>query len=489
MKSLFPGAFFYGVSVGVLAFGLAACTTPNPTALDTKGDVPQTFTAPIQKDAPIWPSPDWWTNFKTDELGSLEVQAQNQNLDIAAAAAQILQAEATNGIAFSALLPTVDVNASASRTLAGGAGVGSASGVARRTFNAFELDPTASYNLDIWGLNQDKLRQAREQLRAARYAGAAVGLTTETDVADEYFTVLALREQIAITHQNIDAAKRILTVTEAKVKSGVSSNLDLAQEQALVANQESTLPGLIEQERAARYALAVLLGRAPEGFDIKAQNLDGIASPAVEPGLPSETLERRPDVAEAEASLYAAHANVDAARAAFFPHIGLSADTGYTSNELSNLINPSNFIWSIGASLLQPIFDGGLLKAESDLAKAQQAQMVASYRKTVFTAFEEVETALSQVAADNSQLDLLTEDVRASAEAFRISELQYREGTIDILALLQTQQTLFTAEISLAQTKLARLEASVNLYASLGGGWDQKSDDAAYKYQLDWWPL
>jgi outer membrane protein, multidrug efflux system len=316
-----------------------------------------------------------------------------------------------------------------------------------------------------------------------------IGLTTESSVAQEYFTVLALRERIAITRQNIDASKRILAVVQAKVVAGVSSNLDLSQQQAGVAAEEASLPGLIEQEREARYALAILLGRAPEGFDIKGQNLDGIASPAVQGGLPSEVLLRRPDVAEAEAALYAAHANVDAARAAFFPAISLTGSGSYGSPLLSNLINPGNFAWSIGASLVQTIFDGGTKKAASELALAQEQEQIADYRKAVFNAFSNVETALGQVAADNDQLVALTEEVRASSEAFRISELQYREGTIDILNLLLTQQTLFNAEQTLVQTKLARLESDVSLYIALGGGWSQQESDKNYQYQLDWWPI
>jgi outer membrane protein TolC len=205
--------------------------------------------------------------------------------------------------------------------------------------------------------------------------------------------------------------------------------------------------------------------------------------------MPSELLLRNPSVAEAEASLYAAHANVDAARAAFFPQIGLTGSAGYASSMIGNLVNPSAFAWSVGASLVQSIFDGGAKKAADDLAIAQQQEQIADYRKTVFTAFSDVETALGQVSSDGDQLVALTEEVRASAEAFRISELQYREGTIDILSLLTAQQTLFTAQDTLVQTKLARLDADVSLYIALGGGWTQGQSDKEYKYQLDWWPL
>jgi outer membrane protein TolC len=231
------------------------------------------------------------------------------------------------------------------------------------------------------------------------------------------------------------------------------------------------------------------LGRAPEGFDIKAQNLDGVDAPSVQPGLPSELLLRNPAIAQAEAQLYAAHANVDAARSTYFPSLNLSGGTSFGSSRLSNLFGPAGFIWNIGAGVAQTIFDGGRIHAQNDQAKAVQVELIANYRKTVFTAFQDVETALDQMKAFTDQLALTEVQTRASAEAFRISELQYREGTIDIVQLLTSQQSLFSAQQALVQIKLARLEANISLYSALGGGWDQKTDDANYKNQLDWWPL
>jgi NodT family efflux transporter outer membrane factor (OMF) lipoprotein len=429
-------------------------------------------------------------NFKADELPGLMEAAQKENLDLAAAAARVLEAEAQDGVAFSNLLPTANLQGGVtrSRSSAGSASTNGLAGVSRM-FNSFNAGVAASYQADFWGLYRDRLYQARENLRAARYAETVVGLTVASSVAQQYFTVLATRERIVIARQNIEAAKRILTVVQAKVTNGVSSNLDLAQEQSVVATQEARLPGLMEQEREARYALAILLGRAPEGFDIQAQNLNGLASPTLQAGVPSELLLRRPDIAQAEANLYAAHANVDAARAAFFPVVSLTASRSYASSFADTLFNPSSIAWSIGASLVQTIFDGGRLKAQDDLALAQQQEQLANYRKTVFTAFSNVESAMGQVTSNNDQLVSLTEEVRASTEAFRISELQYREGTIDILSLLQAQQQLFSAQDTLVQTKLARLDANVSLYIALGGGWNQAQSDKDYKYQLDWWPL
>jgi len=231
-------------------------------------------------------------------------------------------------------------------------------------------------------------------------------------------------------------------------------------------------------------------GRQAEGYDVRAQNLDGIISPAIQPGLPSEMLLRNPSVAQAEAQLYAAHANVDYARSLYFPSLGLTGSAGYGPvAALSNLFNPATFAWSIGASVLQTIFDGGRIHAQNDLAQAQQQELIANYRKTVFTAFQDVEVSLDLVKSTTDQLRFIDVQTKASAEAFRISELQYREGTIDILTLLQNQQSLFTAQDSLVQTKLARLEANLSLYNALGGGWQQTASDADYKNQLDWWPL
>src|SRR6185312_7994374 len=339
------------------------------------------------------------------------------------------------------------------------------------------------YQQGFFGTQYFDLQAAREDLRAARYAAAVTGISISSQVADEYFSILAFRERIALANANIAAAKRILAITQAKVNSGVTSNLELA------AQQESTLPGLIESEKEARYSLAILLGRAPEGFDIKAQNLDGIVAPAVQPGLPSELLLRSPAIAQAEAQLYAAHANVDAARSLYFPSLDLSgvfSEGGVSS--VSNLFNFSLFTWSLGASVLQTIFDGGAIHARNDAARAAQQELIGPYRKAVFSGFQDVETALGQVKSTTDTVALVDTQTRADAEAFRISELQYREGTIDILALLQNQQSLFNAQQSLVQVKLSRLQAHLSLYNALGGGWEQKADDAAYKNQLDWWP-
>jgi NodT family efflux transporter outer membrane factor (OMF) lipoprotein len=471
---------FKALSVSVFALVAAGCKlTPNPTPLDKPGDVPATFTAPVvDKNAPIWPATDWWNNFSAPELPGLMDAAIKENLDLKVAINNVLIAEANSTIAFSALLPGVTGSLGATK-----------SGSTSFNSDSFRAGLTGNYVLDFFGQNRARLAQANENLRGARYSEANTGLTIEQAVANGYFTILSLRERIAITRQNLDLARQLLAITQAKFAAGVSSNLDVMTETAQVAQQQSTLPGLVEQEREARYTVAVLLGLPPEGFDVKAQNLDGINVPTVQAGMPSDLLLRRPDIALAEANLFAAHANVDAARAAYFPQIGLSAGVSWGSGVIGTLFNPSSLAWTVGASLAQTIFDGGTIHARDQVAKLQQDQQIDSYRKTVFTAFQQVETAVGGASAVTEQLDFVQQQERASAEALRISSLQYREGTIDITTLINEQQSLFSAQLSLVSTKLSRLQNSILLYIYLGGGWSQKQSDADYKPSLDWFPL
>ena len=260
-------------SVAALALAAAACTTPPPETLK-EGDVPSSFTAPAAKDATVWPALDWWNGLNAPELPPLETQATAQNLDLIAAAARVAQAQAETGIAGSALFPSINASGTAQRSGSNVKGVPGGN-----THNTFGVSAQASYEVDLWGLNQDELRAAEQSELAARYAQQTVALTIASDVANTYLDVLALRQRIKIAHGNIDAAKRILSITEAKVTNGVSSNLELAQQRAQVAAEEAAVPGLVEQEREARYALAILLGRAPEGFDVQSVNLDGIVTP------------------------------------------------------------------------------------------------------------------------------------------------------------------------------------------------------------------
>jgi len=457
-------------SIATLAAALASCRAPEPQVL-TPQPVPSGFTAPIATGAPVWPSPGWWTGFGSTELDSLIATAQASNLDIAAAAARVLQARAQAQISGAALFPTVSLQGSADRSRSGQGGRSS-------TANSFGLSVDASYQVDLWGGARAGRRAAELSLLSSGYAQQTVALTITADVATSYLDVLALRQRLAIGRANVDAARGILATVEAKVRNGATSRLDLAQQRTQLATLEATIPGLEEQEREARYALAILLGRLPEGFDVQGITLDAILAPEVALGMPSELLRRRPDIAEAEANLASAHANVDAARAALFPQISLTGSGGVASTALSTLFSSASTVWSLGTSLVHTIFDGGSRQGQLALNRARQQELVSTYQSSVLNAFSDVETALGQVSSLAEQERRRTVQADAAAEAFRISELQYREGVTDLLNLLTAQQALFSAQDQLVQVKLARLQAVVGLHQALGGGWQEAADVA-----------
>jgi multidrug efflux system outer membrane protein len=454
-----------------LAMGLAGCSTPVPQALAPQL-VPKQFTGPILPQAQVWPKTDWWQGFGNPDLTALVVQAQESNRDLAAAAARVMQAEAQSTIQRSQLFP--QIGGQADHINAG------CSGQSCQQFGktkAFGLSFNASYELDFWGLARDNLRAANEQLKSARFAQQSVALTVTANVANQYFNVLTIRRRIAIDNEYITAINSILDVIKLKVKAGSVSHLDLAREQAQIESVQAQLPGLETAEKQALYSLAVLLGRPPEGFDIKTVDIDAILAPQVGAGLPSELLLRRPDIAQAEADLAAAHANVDAARAAFLPQIALTGSGGFVSTAIGTLLQGSNFGYSYGASLLQTIFDGGRLAGQKDLAEGVQKEFIANYQSAALNAYADVENALIQVANTARAQEHLKGEVEAANEAFAISQLQYRQGAADLLNVLQAQQTLFSAQDQLAQLTLANRQAAVHLFEALGGGWQEPAED------------
>jgi multidrug efflux system outer membrane protein len=456
----------------VLTVFLVGCATPVPQAMLPRL-LPTTFAGPVASGGQVWPDPTWWRGFGSSELSDLVASAQSNNLDLAVAAARVMEAHAQTTIQRAALFPQFNLQAEGLR--AGGTeGIINENAV---TGNSFGLTVGASYEFDVWGLARDNLRSAKETLKSARFAQQSVALTVTANVANEYFSVLALRKRIAIANEEIAAINGILETIKLRVSTGKSSHLDLAQEQAQVEAAEAELPILEEQERESRIALAVLLGHPPETFEVEAKSPDDIHSPVVEAGLPSDLLLRRPDVAQAEANLASAHANLDAARAAFLPQFALTGNTGFASTAVSALLHGPSFAWDFGGTLMQTLFDGGKLIGQKNLAVATQKQLVASYRSTVINAYADVENALGQVSNDTKSESHLEHEVTAAREAFEISQLQYRQGATDFITVLQAQGTLFSAEDELAQTALARMQAVVHLYEALGGGWIERQED------------
>ena len=426
------------------------------------------------------PKLDWWRSFHSRELTSIIEQAQSANLDIAAAVARIVQADAQARIAGAPLLPAIDFNGNATHlrtsqsTTAGGT-PGSLGGSER---DLLTTSLSASYEIDFWGKNRAALRAAEETAIASRFTREVVDLTTVTTAANAYFSVLAAQDRLKVAHDNVNSAQRVLDLIKQRVSAGTASALDLAQQQSLLDTQRAAIPPLEQTLKQNRIALAILIARSPERVHVRGGSLDSIAIPRVTPGLPSELLAQRPDIREAEANLAAANANVANARAQFLPSITLTGEGGYESAILKTLLRPESAFYTLAASLAQPVFEGGRLQGNLDLQKGHQDELLQTYRKTVITAFGDVEIALDAVRQTARRERLQREVVTSSRQAFDISEDRFRQGTIDLVTLLQTQQTLFQALDTLAQAQLARVQAIVGLYQALGGGWLPKPREA-----------
>jgi len=409
-------------------------------------------------------APDWWHAFGSADLTALIAAAEAANPDLAIAAERVKQAEALVRIADASLFPALNL------------GMGSARRKTRpdggewTTADSSNATLSASYELDLWGRNAAGRESAAAGLRASRFDRETVRLTLVAGVADGYFQLLSLRGRLAIAHENLAIAERVFKVVDSRVRNGAASGLDLAQQQAAVLALRAAILPLELQEHQTLFALAILLGRAPEGFDTAATSLAALAVPRVAPGLPAQLLLRRPDLASAEAQLAAANANVAVARAALLPSISLTGTAGLASDVLLNFVSGPTTALAIGASLLQSIFDGGRLGAQVDIAESRQRELVQGYRKAVFAALADVESALAAAARLAAQEQLQEQVVVKTRLALRLADIRYREGADDLLALLLAQRSVFQAEDQAAQIRLSRLQAAGALYKALGGG-------------------
>lgn len=463
------------VAAFALAAGSAGCILTQDLP-DPALDIPQGYKAArISTAGSATPTLDWWRGFRSRELTQLMEEAQTVNLDIAAATSRIRQADAQARITGAALLPSL--SGSGQETYSRNSG-SSANGLTNggREVVTYSASLSASYEIDFWGKNRDAARAADETATANRFDRDTVALTTLAAVANAYFQVLASQDRIRTAERNIASAKTILDAIQSRLTAGTGTDLDLAQQQSVLANQRAAVPPLRLTLAQNINALALLVARPPESVNIAGGSLNTIGSPRVTPGLPSELLIQRPDIRRQEFQLASATANVGSARAQFFPSIQLTGQGGYQSSALSSLFQPQAAFFSLVGGLTQPIFDGGRIQGNFDLTKAQQDELLQTYRKTVVSAFTDVDNALASIRQNTERLRLQREVVAASRRAFQLSEQQLRAGTADIVTVLNTQLTLFAAEDVLSQAQLARLLAIVSLYQALGGGWEPKME-------------
>lgn len=454
-------------AASIWAIAATVCGACAPTAVRPPPPaVPAAFERQTNQQAP-WPDAGWFHGFASEELDSLIALAQKNNLDIAAAVAKVRQADARARIAGAALLPQVNAVGTASEFVGGSHGA-----------TAHELDwsalLSATYEVDFWGKNRATSNSAKSQAQASRADLTTVKITLSSGLASSYFQVLSLRERIAIARLNLDAARGVLNFAEARYQAGSMGPAELAAQRAAVANAELIIPALEQQEEEARGALALLVGAAPEGFDVRGQRLDGLAEPPLAAGLPSELLQRRPDLIATEHNLEAAHADLIAARAALFPSLSLTAAGGVQNPAVAAaVITLTGTGWSLtaGASLMQTIFDRGRRRAVVEEAEAKQQELVANYQHSILAALLDVENALAAIQFLEMQRQFQQQNVDQSELAYRGAEARYREGRVEYLVVLETQRFWYAAREQLSQYKLARLQALLGLCKALGGGW------------------
>ncbi|WP_065257422.1 efflux transporter outer membrane subunit [Pseudomonas bananamidigenes] len=415
--------------------------------------------------------PHWWKQFASPELDRLIEQARLGSFDLAAAVARVRQAQAGTVVAGGSQLPEVKAGANANRQkLLRGNGYNQLDAdSSNRAVDYFDANLSASYEIDFWGGKRASRDSAQFALQASEFDRATVELTLFSGVASTYAQALSLREQSRIAELNLANAQNVLKLVQTRFDSGSATALELAQQKSLVAAQQRQLPLVQQQARDAVISLAALLGRPVQELQTSTESFDRLQWPSIDAGLPSDLLNRRPDIARAEAQLAAAQADVKVARAAMLPTVTLTAQLGSGANQFDDIIRSP--FYNLTAGLVAPIFNNGRLSAERDKAMARQEELLETYRGAIINGFADVEKALNGIRGLDQQRQWQSEELNQAQTAFDIAQSRYQAGAEDLLTVLETQRTLYAAQDLNVQLRLSRLQASVALYKALGGGW------------------
>ncbi len=440
----------------VLAASLGGCAITEPRTVPALA-LPAAF-AEAPGPAPDPVSAQWWQGFGSATLTRLVEAALADGAELRIAAERVQQADIALRSAGASLLPSVSaaVGQSAARS--------DAPGEPASTRRGTSLSLGVSYELDLWGRLAAGVQVQQQALAISRFDAEAVRLSLTSAVAATYFQLLATQSRLDIARDNLATAERVLRLVDARFRNGVATALDVSQQTTAVLNQRAALVPLEVSLRQTRSALALLLGRMPQGWTVPGDGFAQLRVPAVDAGLPSMLLTRRPDLAAAEAQLAAADANVAAARAALLPGISLSASGGVSSAALLSLAQPAT-------SLAQSLFDGGQRRGQVEAQQSQRRVLVDSYGLAVRTALKEVDDALGNADRGARLEQAQLESVAQARRSLALAELRFREGAGDLLAVLDAQRSLFSAQDQQAQQRLARLTAALDLYKALGGGW------------------
>jgi outer membrane protein, multidrug efflux system len=411
----------------------------------------------------------WWDVYQDPVLAQLIHTAIQQNYDVRIAATRVLEAQAQLGITRANQFPSASV----------GAGVSSQQNAkVSNLFPAYQvnegqLNLSVIWNLDFWGKYRRQTEEARAQLLATKWGQQAVISSLVANVATAYFQLRALDSELEIAKRTLGSRQQSLQLTRLLETHGSASDLDVSQSEQLLYTASETIPDLERQIQQQENLLSILLGENPRSIPRGRPLTEQPAPDNVPAGLPSELLERRPDVREAEANMMAANAQIGVAKAAFFPSISLTGTGGLESNALNSFLSAPSQTWNAGLSITQPVFEGGRLRSGLRLSRAQYQEAVLIYQQTVQNALEQVSNALIATQKDRGfreQQEMLT---RAAQRTDELSEVLYKNGGASYLQVLTSETNYFSAELNLVQAQLNERLALVQLYQSLGGGWQQ----------------
>ena len=409
---------------------------------------------------------NWWKVYEDPVLDALEEEALSYNQDLQAAMARVDEARAEVGLAKADQMPSLGANVQSGRE-------GDKKG-SRQTTSQAEV--SVSFELDLWGKYRRLSQAARARLLASQAARDTVRLTLTNDVANQYFSLRMLDKQADILQRTLQARQENVRIYQDRYQAGYCTEVDLRRVEADKESVRAQRQQLLLQQEQAETALAVLLGQSPRQIIAhnipRGKTLDELnLVPDVPKDLPSDLLERRPDVRQAEEQLIAANADIGAARAAYFPDISLTGAAGFASTALADLFTGGAGMWNLAGEVLAPIFEGGKLRAQHKKAQAQYREQLASYIKTVQTAFKEAYDALAANSLDRNIFDAYNAQTQAMRRSYELTKKQEDAGLIGVTDLLDVEENLLSAEMNLATARKNELTAVANLCKALGGGW------------------
>lgn len=405
----------------------------------------------------------WWQSFNDEVLNSLIEEGLKANIDILIATARVEEYIGRYMSASGGLYPQVNLGGSVlrNRTTTIGETI---------TGNNLNLNFNLNWEIDFWGRLKSIDESAKAQLLSAEDAKEALLLTIVSSIVESYMNILSLDEQLRIAKETAKSRKDYYEIFKLRFEGGLISELELNQAKSEYESTLATIPSLERQIAQQENGLSILIGSNPKPIK-RTTSLNKLTTPSIPSGLPSDLLQRRPDIMQAENDLISANAQIGVARAAFFPTISLTGAFGWASNDLSNLFKDSSNTWSWGASVTAPIFRGGTLRGNLKTAEAQQKQALLKYQQVIQRAFKEVEDALIEHTKNSQQLEIQYRQVSSLRDYAEVARMRYENGYTSYIEVLDAERSLFNAELSLTQTKTALMKSVISIYKSMGGNW------------------